>query len=95
MVFKRTEFTTADEQRLTTFMQRLHTAPLGASPRLPGADILRLKAQLIRQWDAQQRVRRPIDLMEPIELATGIAAGLALLAWSLPSAFDWLPRLTF
>ena len=38
---------------------------------------------------------RPIDLMEPIEIAAGIAAAALLLFWSVPSAFDWLPRLMF
>lgn len=89
------DITTAEEQMLTTFMQRLHAAPIGVSARMPSADILWLKAQLIRQWEVQRRVRRPMDIMEPIELAAGIAAAVSLLAWSVPSAFDWLPRLMF
>jgi hypothetical protein len=89
------DLTTGEEQMLGAFMLRLQSAPLEDSPRMPGADVLRLKARLIRQWEAQRRIRRPIDLMEPFELAASAAAAALLLLWSLPSAFDWLPRLTF
>ena len=84
--------TTAEERTLSAFMQRLQSAPLYDSPRLPGADVLWIKARLIRQWEAQRQIRRPIDLMEPFELAASAAAAALLLFWSLPSAFQWLPR---
>ena len=88
------DLTAADEQMLGAFMRRLQSAPLDDSPRLPGGDVLWLKARLIRRWEAQRRIQRPIDLMEPFELAASAAAAALLLFWAVPSAFDWLPRLT-
>ena len=89
------ELTTADEQMLTGFMQRLQAAPLDVAPRIPDARVLWLKSQLIQRWDAQRKVQLPIDVMEPFEVAAGLAAAVLLLAWSMPSAFGWIPRLTF
>ena len=92
MTRSRSDVTPAEERTLTAFMQRLRAAPVDVSSSLPGADVLWLKAQLIRRWERQRRVHRPIDLMEPIEIAAGAAAAVLLLFWSVPSAFEWLPR---
>ena len=89
------EITAAEERVLSGFMRRLQSAALDCSPRMAGADVLLLKAQLVRKWDAQRRVHRPIELMEPVEIAAGFAAAVLLLSWSVPSLFDWVPRLTF
>ena len=95
MTGRESSVTPVDERTIVAFMQRLGDVPVDVSSKVPGADVLWFKAQLIRRWDAQRRIERPMDLMEPIELAAGaIAAGL-LLSWSVPSAFDWLPRLLF
>ena len=95
MTDSRTDLTGVEERVVAAFMDRLRTAPLSVSPHIPGADVLWLKSRLIRQWDAQRKVRRPIDVMEPVELAAGVMAAGLLLAWSVPSAFDWIPRLIF
>ena len=95
MTDSRTDLTGVEERAVAAFMDRLRTAPLSVSPHIPGADVLWLKSRLIRQWDAQRKVRRPIDVMEPVELAAGVMAAGLLLAWSVPSAFDWIPRLIF
>jgi hypothetical protein len=95
MIDSRTDITAVEERVVAAFMDRLRTAPLPVSPGMPGADVLWLKARLIRQWDAQRKVRRPIELMEPLELAAGVMAAGLLLAWALPSAFEWIPRLIF
>ena len=87
------DVTPAEERTITAFMHRLRDVPVDISSRVPGADVLWLKAQLIRRWDAQRRVQRPLDLMEPFELAASVAAAALLLFWSVPSAFEWLPRL--
>jgi hypothetical protein len=92
MIRNRRDLTPAEERLIGTFMGRLHNAPLGVHSGVPGADVLWLKAQLIRRWDAQRRVQEPIDLMEPFEIAAGVAAAVLLLFWSVPSAFEWLPR---
>ena len=95
MTDSRTDLTGVEERVVAAFMDRLRTAPLSVSPHIPGADVLWLKSRLIRQWDAQRKVRRPIDVMEPVELAAGVMAAGLLLAWSVQSAFDWIPRLIF
>ena len=89
------DLTTVEEQMLTAFMQRLHAAPLDVAPRIPDARVLWLKSRLIQRWDAQRKVQRPMDVMEPFEIAASLAAVVLLLVWSVPSAFDWIPRLTF
>jgi hypothetical protein len=95
MTDSRTDTNALEERVVAAFMDRLRTAPLSVSPHIPGADVLWLKSRLIRQWDAQRQVRRPIDVMEPVELAAGVMAAGLLLAWSVPSAFEWIPRLIF
>ena len=90
-----TEITPAEEGMVARFMDRLRAAPLEATPQLPGADILIIKGKLIREWDAHRKAGIPLDVMAPIELAASIVAAGLLLFWSVPSAFAWLPRLTF
>jgi hypothetical protein len=80
---------------VAAFMDRLRTAPLEVSPQMPGADVLWVKARLIRQWEAQRMVRRPVEVMEPVEVAAGMIAAGFLLFWAIPSAFDWIPRVIF
>jgi hypothetical protein len=53
------------------------------------------KSQLLQRWDAQRKVQLPMDVMEPFEVLAGLAAAVLLLAWSMPSALQWIPRLTF
>ena len=89
------DVTPAEELGLSAFMRELQAAALDREPRMPGADVMVLKAQLIRKWEAQRRAMRPIELMEPLEIAASLAAAVLLLAWSVPSAFDWVPRLLF
>ena len=89
------DLTAAEEQGLSAFMQRLQASTLDRAPRMPNADVLVLKAQLIRKWEAQRRIRRPIELMEPFEIFATAAAAVLLLFWSVPSAFDWIERLMF
>ena len=90
-----TDFTPADERLVTSLMERLRAAPIDVKPRMPAADVLRLKARLIREWDAHRRVRLPLELMAPVEIAASVVAAMLLLFWSVPSAFSWLPNLIF
>ena len=89
------DLTTGEEEMLAAFMQRLRAAPIGDASHLPDAAVLCVKARLIRQWNAERQIRRPIEVMEPIELVASLAAAVLLLFWSMPSAFDLLPRLSF
>jgi len=89
------DITALEDQALSAFMERLRGAAPGRAPRMPTADVLILKAQLIRNWEAQRRIRRPIELMEPFEIVATAAAAVLLLSWSVPSAFAWVERLIF
>ena len=95
MTDSRTDIAAVEDRVVAAFMDRLRTTPLPVSPQMPGADVLWLKARLIRQWEAQRKVRRPIEAMEPIEIAAGVMAAGFLLFWTVPSAFEWIPRLIF
>jgi hypothetical protein len=81
-----------DDQMVTVFMKRLHAEPVNTLPGLPAADVLWLKAQLIQRWNAERKVRLPLHVMEPFEIAASAIAAMLLLFWSVPSAFEWLPR---
>jgi hypothetical protein len=85
MTDRRTGSVAIDERVIAAFMDKLRTSPLEMTPRMPGADVLWVKARLIRQWQAQRKVWRPIEVMEPLELAVGLMAAGLLLAWSVPS----------
>jgi len=87
--------TAAEERMLQAFMRRLEATAAADTPRLADASVLWLKARLLQRWEAERQIRRPIELMEPIEIAASVAAAMLLLSWSVPSAFGWLPGLTF
>ena len=71
MTDSRTGSVVVEERVIAAFMDKLRSAPPEMTPKMPGADVLWVKARLIRQWEVQRKVRRPIDVMEPVELATG------------------------
>jgi hypothetical protein len=73
-----------DEQVITHFMATLARTPV-SQPRLLEPDIVWLKAQLLRRWDAERKVRAPLELLEPLQLIAGFAAAALLLSWALPS----------
>jgi hypothetical protein len=52
--------------------------------QVPDPAALWSKVRLIQRWEAERRAQRPLDIMQPIEIAGGpVVAGL-LLYWSLP-----------
>jgi hypothetical protein len=78
----------ADEKAIAAFMWRIAnlripnpespSTALGAS-RIPDPAQLWYKAKLLKQWDAERRAQRPLDIMQPIEIAGGlVAAGILL-----------------
>jgi hypothetical protein len=93
MTHSQTDVTAGEERALAAFMRRLHQTPLDVEPGIASADVLMLKLQLIRRWDNQRKARLPLDVMEPVEIGATVLAAMLLLFWSVPSAFDWLPRL--
>jgi hypothetical protein len=73
------------EQVIADYMSRLAGAPPPELPTLPDADVLWLKAELLKRWDAERKAEAPLDLMEPVQVVVGLAAAAVLLVWSLPS----------
>ena len=77
---------TADEEpEIAAYMSRLAGAASRNAPRLPAADVLWVRAQMLQRWEAERRVQAPLDVMEPVQIAAGLVAAGLLLAWSLPA----------
>ena len=74
-----------EEQDVAAYMSRLATAGSRHTPRLPAADVLWVKAQMLQRWEAERRVQAPLDAMEPFQIAAGLVAAGILLFWSLPA----------
>jgi hypothetical protein len=79
-----------DDRAVTTFMKELAAAPVHERSRLAPADLLWLKAELLRRWEAERRVRAPLDVMEPIQIAAALAAAAGVLLWAMPSVMKAL-----
>ena len=79
------DVTADEEQHLAAYMARLGASPLPQTARMPDAELLWVKAQMLRRWEAERKVQAPLDLMEPVQIAAGLIAAGVLLVWSLPS----------
>ena len=79
------DVTTSEEQRRSAYMGTLSASPLPRTARFPDADLLWVKAQMLRRWEVERKVQAPLDLMEPVQIAAGLVAAGVLLVWSLPS----------
>jgi hypothetical protein len=75
----------ADDEQLAAYMTRVAGLPLPKTGRMPDADLLWVKAQMLRRWEVERKVQAPLDLMEPVQIAAGLVAAGVLLVWSLPS----------
>ena len=76
----------ADEEHdVAAYMSRLATASVRQARRLPTADVLWVKAQMLERWETERRVQAPLDAMEPFQIAAGLVAAGILLFWSLPA----------
>jgi hypothetical protein len=73
------------EQVIADYMSRLAGAPTPESPKLADANVLWLKGQLLKRWEAERKAEAPLDMMEPLQVVIGLAAAAVLLVWSLPS----------
>jgi hypothetical protein len=80
-----TERAQDDDRTIAAFMARLASAPVQASPSLPTAEVLWLKAELLRRWDAERRSAAPLEMSEPVQIVAAIAAAAVLVLWTLPS----------
>ena len=74
-----------DEQQLSAYMTRVAGLALPKAARMADADLLWVKAQLLRRWEVERKVQAPLDLMEPVQIAAGLVAAGVLFVWSLPS----------
>jgi hypothetical protein len=79
-----------DEQAVVEYMTRLANAVPPQMSQVPDAGVLWVKAQMLRRWDAERKAQAPLDVMEPIQIAAGIAAAVVLFVWSLPSLIQTL-----
>jgi hypothetical protein len=79
------ELSEHDERAIAAFMSGV--AELPTAVVAPDPMQLWWKAQLLRRWDAERRAQVPLDLMDPIEIAAGLAAAGILLYLSLPRMF--------
>jgi hypothetical protein len=79
------DVTAEEEQQLSGYMDRLGASSLPRAAHLPDAELLWVKAQMLRRWELERKVQAPLDLMEPVQIAAGLAAAAVLLVWALPS----------
>ena len=47
-----------EEQNIAAYMSRLATAGSRYAPRLPTAEVLWVKAQMLERWEAERRVQK-------------------------------------
>lgn len=80
------ELSEDEDRAIAAFMARVSALPTAA---MAGPDAMQLwwKAQLLRRWDAERRAQLPLDLMQPVEIAAGLAAAAFLLYLSIPRLF--------
>jgi hypothetical protein len=79
-----------DEQVIAEYMTRLsNTVPARVS-QMPDPAVLWVKAQMLKRWDAERKAQAPLDVMEPVQVAAGLAAAAVLFVWSFPSLIQAL-----
>jgi hypothetical protein len=79
------ELTPADEARVRAYMQALAASRPFVEPQLADARSLWLKAQLVRRWEAEAHVQRPLDIMDRVQFIAGAVAAVILFAWAVPA----------
>jgi hypothetical protein len=76
---------TPDEDRMIkAFMARLSETPVNMRLAAGAPEMIWLKAQLLRRWEAEQRAAVPLDVIEPLQAVALLATTLFLLLWSVP-----------
>jgi hypothetical protein len=79
-----------DEQLVADYMAKLAGTVPQRTSQVPDAGMLWVKAQMLRRWDAERKAQAPLDVMEPVQIAAGLAAAAVLFVWSLPSLLQVL-----
>ncbi len=80
------------ERQVADYMSRLAGVSLPVAPRLPGADAVWMRAQMLRRWDEQRRALAPVAAMERVQIAAGLATAAVLLVRSFPALLQVLGR---
>lgn len=62
------------------WMRQLSDVPVKAPP-LPNAESLWWKAHILRTWERERAVARPIDVGERVQVGVGVIGALVLLVW--------------
>ncbi len=70
--------TDPEDAVIRQWMRELAALPLGES-RLPEAQLLWWKAELLRRWDDERRAIAPIERAEPLTLGIGVIGALVLM----------------
>ena len=79
-----------DEQVVVEYMERLANTVPARTSQMPEPAVLWVKAQMLRRWDAERKAQAPLDVMEPVQIAAGLAAAAVLFVWSFPSLLQVL-----
>src|SRR5215813_14329969 len=69
-----------ETQMVTAWLKELSAHPVTEAP-LPDPTYLWWKAELLRRWDTQQRVTKPIEVGEQVQMGVGLVAAAGLLVW--------------
>ena len=83
MTWNRSAIVETDDQEtqmVTAWLKELSAVPVTEAP-LPDPTYLWWKAELLRRWDAQQRVTKPIEVGEQVQMGVGLVAAAGLLVW--------------
>jgi hypothetical protein len=79
-----------DEQVVVDYLERLANTVPARMSQVPEPGVLWVKAQMLRRWDAERKAQAPLDVMEPVQIAAGLAAAAVLFVWSFPSLLQVL-----
>jgi hypothetical protein len=79
-----------DEEVVVEYMERLANTVPARMSQVPEPGVLWVKAQMLRRWDAERKAQAPLDVMEPVQIAAGLAAAAVLFVWSFPSLLQVL-----
>ena len=79
-----------EEQMIAEYMTRLSSTVPARLSQVPDPAVLWVKAQMLKRWDAERKAQAPLDVMEPVQIAAGLAAAAVLLVWSFPSLIQVL-----
>jgi len=80
------------ERQVADYMARLADGSIPVAPRLPSAEAIWVKAELLRRLDARNAALAPLDTMEHVQIAAGLAAAVVVLVRVFPSLLDVLGR---